>query len=513
MEIHPNIQNLRIQKNICDQAAEQAFVFDYLLADYLPDIFKILKCDVIPSVVNVSVSDGRITIDLNLELRVLYLAEQTKEVSLISQKQSLQKQIEVPAAKEDANVFVTVRSDSTRCRVVNPRRIDVRGAVLLKINAELAEPVNFCARSEKQSALQERLTECSCITGKTSASEELTLSEETPLPYGNPPIETVLLYRCCPVVEECKRSGDKMLCKGHLQLHLLYLAKAQEGEKPQLHTAEISVPADAVLTLSASAQARLQPMMELVGAEFTVDEEKAESISGQYQVRVTVTAIEDQSVEYVDDVYSTVCPVEKQTEDYTVLRLQEMVQQTGVCKNTIALSGGALSHVSDLLCDVKGVSLRQLDNGAVLLAINLNLCLLAEEEGGMPFCVEKSIPCELQLDVPVQSGEPYFVPSVTVQANSYRITEAGELECRTELQITGCLCRKQKVRMVTGITADDGHPYPKDDAALHLYYAKAGEQLWEIAKAFKTDYAAAMSENELTAPVLTEDQMLLIPML
>lgn len=510
--VQPNVKNIHLQRSVCDQAAEQPFELDYLLADYLPDIFKILKCDVMPTITNLTVTDGRLTADLSIEIRILYLAEQTHAISVISQKQAVQKQMDIPQA-EGVVPFVTVREDSTRCRVVNPRRIDVRGAVMLKVNLEAAQSIGYCARTEntpgRRNSLQERSASCTPLVGRSRVSEELSLSEESPLPYGNPPMGTVLLYRCCPVVEECRRSEDKALCKGKLMLHLLYLAK----EDAQPHTAEFTVPVDAVLHLNVSPDAKLQPQIELIGAEFTPEEEKGETVSGQYQVRVSVTTTSGQNLQYVDDVYSTVCPVEKQVQDVPMLQWQEMLSQSGICKNVIAISGSRIARVFDMLCDVRGANMRQLEDGSCMLAVNLSLCLLAVDEEGIPFCVEKTVPCELQLNVASGTGEPYFIPQIDVLSVSCRITEAGEIEARTELSISGSFCRQTEVRMVSGVTADMENPFPQDEAGLRLYYARAGEGVWEIAKRFSTDYAMTLAENDLADAVLSEDRMLLIPVL
>ena len=44
-----------------------------------------------------------------------------------------------------------------------------------------------------------------------------------------------------------------------------------------------------------------------------------------------------------------------------------------------------------------------------------------------------------------------------------------------------------------------------------LYYAEAGEQIWDIAKRYGTDCAKITAENELSGSALTERAMLIIP--
>ena len=51
----------------------------------------------------------------------------------------------------------------------------------------------------------------------------------------------------------------------------------------------------------------------------------------------------------------------------------------------------------------------------------------------------------------------------------------------------------------------------KDPAAVILYYAEPGEQLWDIAKRYGVDCAKIAAENELATETLAERTMLVIP--
>ena len=53
---------------------------------------------------------------------------------------------------------------------------------------------------------------------------------------------------------------------------------------------------------------------------------------------------------------------------------------------------------------------------------------------------------------------------------------------------------------------------PKDNCALLLYYGTAGETVWDIAKKYSTSIQAIVEENDLTQERLTENGMLLIPL-
>ena len=51
-----------------------------------------------------------------------------------------------------------------------------------------------------------------------------------------------------------------------------------------------------------------------------------------------------------------------------------------------------------------------------------------------------------------------------------------------------------------------------DNAALIIYYSKKGERLWDIAKRYGSTLKAISEENEISGEALTEDKMLMIPL-
>ncbi len=510
MDIHPKTKQL--YQTLKEQTVEQSFSCDYLLADYLPDMFKILKYDVIPAVNEVMVGNERVTADLSVELRVLYLAEETHKLSLITQKLSLQKGIECKDLTEDACVRVTVRTDAARYRVVNPRRVELKGTLLLKCTAALPKAVECFRIPERKSACyQTDQAAFSGITAMKTVSTELSLSEETPLPFGSAPIDTVLLYRSVPKVEECRLSGDKLVCKGELDLHLLYLTR----EEQQLQTLEYTVPVDCVMDAgeladeAAAKDTELFARFELIGAQPEASD--TGGIDGQYRLSVKVTAVQNERVEYVGDIYSTACRIEKQTSTVTPLTFTEYCRQQKGCKNVVTVSDTAIETVHDLFCDVTGCTARKGEDGKTLVSVNLKLTLLANEQDGGLFCVERSIPVEFTPELKCCEGDTLFLPEVRVVSGSYRMLEGGALEVRTELMIEGACYARCRIEAVCGVKEKEDAPYPKEEAALHLYFAKEGESVWEIAKQFAANYQAVLEENELDTKLLPEDRMLLIP--
>ena len=107
-----------------------------------------------------------------------------------------------------------------------------------------------------------------------------------------------------------------------------------------------------------------------------------------------------------------------------------------------------------------------------------------------------------------------YTPCAQVTGVSYSISGEGKAEVRAVVSIGGLLCRISTVNAVSEITVNEDKPRSKDrEHALKLYYAEAGENIWDIAKRYNTSAEEIASENELEQEKLTAPVMLLIPVL
>ena len=67
-------------------------------------------------------------------------------------------------------------------------------------------------------------------------------------------------------------------------------------------------------------------------------------------------------------------------------------------------------------------------------------------------------------------------------------------------------------KAIIAAAADEEHPVLKDGkAASIIYYAEAGESLWEIARQYYTSVNAIKEENELSEDNVASKGMLFIP--
>ncbi|MGX8702806.1 LysM peptidoglycan-binding domain-containing protein, partial [Caproiciproducens sp.] len=86
-------------------------------------------------------------------------------------------------------------------------------------------------------------------------------------------------------------------------------------------------------------------------------------------------------------------------------------------------------------------------------------------------------------------------------------------DLKVELRLSAGIYSQYSLKLITDVAADETKPRAQDkSAALSIYYADAGESLWNIAREYCTSVNAIKLENDLTGDVVENRGMLLIPM-
>ena len=82
---------------------------------------------------------------------------------------------------------------------------------------------------------------------------------------------------------------------------------------------------------------------------------------------------------------------------------------------------------------------------------------------------------------------------------------------RVEMNISGCIFDSVRRKTVTSIECSDSDGKKTGGAALTVYFADAGEEIWDIARRYNTTVEAVEQENGITGETVAQKCMLLIP--
>ena len=138
--------------------------------------------------------------------------------------------------------------------------------------------------------------------------------------------------------------------------------------------------------------------------------------------------------------------------------------------------------------------------------------MLGENSEGSPAYFERPVDYEYSHDLETALEDYRCSPSVVSLASSYNMTSPSSVEVKVELNISAQVFEIFKKNVIVSAEANEEETNDAmSRAALIIYYAEAGEKLWDIAKFYNTSIEEVMSLNGISEEVLSENAMLLIP--
>ena len=173
-----------------DQTVEQPIECDALLPDYCPDIGRILKCAVAPTLTGRRASPGKLELE-GMAVITVYYVSTGEGVARGEYKVPFSRIVEMKADHPAPVLSLLARVDYVNCRAVNQRRLDIRGALVLSVKATGSREEQVTAEGEGMGLqLKREQADATRLLGQCVRDTHLT--EKVELTHGKPPIQAVI---------------------------------------------------------------------------------------------------------------------------------------------------------------------------------------------------------------------------------------------------------------------------------------------------------------------------------
>ncbi|MFV0496546.1 MAG: DUF3794 domain-containing protein [Candidatus Fimivivens sp.] len=504
MELNLHRRSVAACELVLDTAAEHPIECDVLLPDYCPDIVRVLCCQVQSAVTDCAVRKTTFTVEGMAVVKLCYVGE-VGGVRKTEYKIPFSKSFELKNEPMRPIWSVTCEQGHTNCRAASRRRIDVRGAIMLRVKlldasqqqaVDAAEGMGVQLRSCEESV--------SDLTGQLQ--HQFSVAEIlTPGVGKNPAIE-IVRAECRPTVQESRVMASRVLLKGELMIHLLYKTDPESGA---LETADYSLPLSQVIEAdNLDEEMQCEAQLKCVSLDCAPEETGQDGdLRLELQLVAAVRFFRPIMLTGATDSYSTLYPTQN-----TLSRLRVPKGCTTVSeRGSVRTEAEAPEDVTALL-DVWASPFGQnthMENGMITVSGQLKfMALVSTEELGAD-CVTHT--CEMSIKVPCKNEMAELMSDITVLTVSGSISQ-GKLMLGCEVLVSGMLVEFEVKSLLTDLVVDESNPRKRDPLlGLMIYYANAGEHIWDISKKFGSLPTQIMADNELTQEVLETDMPLMIP--
>lgn len=509
MELKLNRETIPAAENIFSGVQEQNVELDYILPDYFPDIFRLLRCEVVPVITEYSVMGDRLAYELRCDIRILYCGEDGKKIQCITQQQSFSRSAELGRTPQSPEVNISARTGNVNYRAVNKRRLDMRCAVSVKICVSGIREQEVISDASGMN-IQLLKTPVTIASKCLSAVRDISLSDETEISTAQPPISCIVRSVCTANDCEVKLISGKLLAKGQAQVNVLY--SYDEGIEPL----EFTVPFSQIIDLDGVDETFLCSVCaRTVSCELTPSTDKNGEnriLKCELGLKLVCHAMKESQVMIVSDAYSTVYPCETESADITVQRPSENISETFRWSAKLSQGETVPKKVFAVWVTPGNISI-SIDPEQRVADISgmLTFSMAAQDDSGMMICPDKDEAFEVRVPVP-EGMSSQACTELIVGDVSYNISPEGVLTAKAELTAVIAQSSSYTLSALTDIAIDENIRKERDgDYAVKLYYGADNEKIWDIAKRCSTSVEAIIEENDLEGDTLSSGTMLLIP--
>ena len=490
----------------CTVRAELPLETEILISDYLPPVFKLVKCFVRPVVLQKQLQPGRLTLEGYLRCTVYYQGEENAGLCQTEQKLPFTKALELPEFPFSAwTAVVEGQTEYINCRAVNPRRIELRGAYGLVAAVHTQNKAEVIT-ALSEAGIEQKLCTIRGVRRAVVLDKLVTAEGEITFP-GTPTAILDLSGRA--EIRELKILHGKAVAKGRVCLLCAWRA---EGE-PTLQDLSSELSFQQVLdTDGLSEDCRCLCMAEPVGITATPRE-------GDTPGTVTVTlmlrfrAWRPYQLQCVADAFST--------RFGTDITPQTLPAETLVCflNETADVTGAgplpdAGAKILACFAAFGPAQITQSGSGFALMARTV-VTVFAENSLGEFESYEKT----LEFSLPLTPAEPLpqdaeLYPECWLTAEDLQCSsEGGTLKVSLTVRAEGAVLCRNEYTGVGSIALGEELAPADPEISLRICYAQAGEELFEIAKRFHVSPGQMLAANGLEegTACLPQAQRLLVP--
>lgn len=505
MNINTVNTDISMKRLAFEEAAEQQIESDITLPDYFPDIVRVIKCTLKANVVSVSSGGNRITADGNAIISVLYICESGK-LHCFEQKIPVSKYVETPKAEEYTCV-VSAKTQYVNCRVISQRRIDIRGSIGIDFKAYEKCDKRIVSSCENKN-IQLRTKAANVSNLKDCVSRCFSMNETIEIGASQGTIGQIVRCNAIAVLDSTKLVSGKILVKGELKVKVVFLTDGECVLGKIENSMPISQIIEAATTESCSDFVTLcVPSVEVHAKTDSSGALRLIDVSAV--IRADVSIYENEEIQYTTDAYSTEYETDFQRESVELKSIFEKFSDTYLCKGSVEISGSAVKSIEDIFCNGLNYTV-SLSGNEMLISGKANVSFLAVNSEDELQSFDREL--DFQYKRATTLGESFSAScNVTPTGIDYILSAENKLDIRIETEINGLIFDASKKQIISDISCDEAKKKKKRSAALTIYFAQQGEEIWEIARRYNTRVDLICAENNINSDCVEQNQKLYIP--
>lgn len=489
-----------------DFTAEVLSEGDAIVPDTKPDIAEILMCEGRCCADKVEIQKGRVIFTGTACFTVLYKPENGEGVHSVTAKFPFNHIAQSESVMPDDKALYTFKVADTACSLINSRKLSLKAVVLISFTSYSKLSVPLCSDILVPDAEVKRETVCSSSVG-AYAKEDFTVSDVLEIPESKAPVSQSLLCRAEIGDTTVKFVTGKAVIKGNISVFHLY--KSDEGS---IEYMEHEVPFTEIADVSGLTE-DMDPELSLsLGDYSSFPETEADgkhAISFTSTLSLSLIAFLTSKESAVTDAYIpgtdsslAVSPVKKS-------EITERKTESVTLKDSadLPLDMPPMEKLCPVYAYVSSES-TVCSDGKITVSGTVT-AVLSYISGNSIYAFKKDMDFSAEFDCP--SGTFFVTSSAKVTHTDYNFVNQAKADVRAIVEIF--LSVRNNTEAFPSVTSMEiSGASEADRPSVIIYFVKSGDELWGIAKKYRTTVDKILFANNMDgSEILNSGMRLIIP--
>ena len=488
---------------------EQAVDTELTLPDYCPDIGKLLKCRLVPMITSRQVNFDSLVVEGTARISVIYLDDRDKKLRCCDRDYPFKANVPYDGNNENGRLLASAHVDYVNCRAVSQRKLDIHGAFTVHMTAVCRRENELVTELQGDGLRMRRESHeisdlVCCVQNGFDLSEAIELSE------GKPPVSSILRSNAVICVDEIQNLPGKLTVKGDAIFTMIYCT--EQDDTPELM--EYVIPFSQFFDipgLDGDCKTDVRLWRDMIEVSPRTDSD------GEYRrvdvdicVSADIMVYRSREASWISDAYSVDYELSCSRKQFRLEKLCNALTDTVVYKQSVDTGDVKVENVCDLWAEVSD-SRSSYREGKTVVTGNMAVCMIIRDPSKGIVYSEKNVRFECAVAQAASGQNIRCECHVEIKNCGYTVSGDSRIEIQAVLCIQSSLFEDISAKQICSAELDESRPKSLESRpAAVLYFADAGEELWDIAREFNSSVEAIMLDNGIEDDTVEESRLLIV---
>lgn len=490
MEVDVSREKICINKIVGQKHELEIIEGDAIVPDIKPDILSAINTTGNICIYKREVLDGKIRIDGSVEVYIIYLADNDKDMARsLKTNIDFTKLVDLEKCKIGMRLDEEIKIKSIECKILNGRKVNVKVTLGIDVKVYSNENIEFVDKINNIQDIQ-CLNQNLSMNSLVGAGDSKTYAKDTIVIDNIDNLAEILKVNIDIINKDIKISYNKVLGKAEAYIRIMYLT-----EDDRINCVESKIPIMGFVDLPEVSEENFCDMKYKI-KNIIVKPNSAEehSIYVEIEVELFCMVYEEKEITIMQDLYSPICNLNFKQKNIKTVTGKTAVNDVCQIRQKITIPELNGNKIYDV--DVNANIINQtIFNGRISYEgeIELNFIFESNNIAKIDTKIQK-IPFDFSVDINNINDSSYITTEIEVRNKEFIVNQSSEIDCNIELNFNVNVSNTIDIKVIENIEKNEDK---SEKYSMIIYFVKPGDTLWNIAKRFKSTVADIVRINEI----------------